>query len=142
MEGHVAEEILATLMADRGREPMDLPRLVEDWKAELVQRIGGPDVLRAALQAEGIEDGELDVFLRRRARAATYLDRSVTPILHPSDEQLREVYRTTSHPFKAMKLEDARAPLRRWLMAERLRVAETEFLQAARTRVKIIPITK
>ena len=41
-----------------------------------------------------------------------------------------------------MKYEDARVPLQRWFMAERLRIAETEFLQAARTRVKIIAVTK
>jgi len=142
MERHVAEEILATLMVEQGREPLDLQRQVEDWRAGLVQRIGGPAVLRAALADEGIEDGELDQILRRRVRAANYVDRSLTPILHPSDEQLREVYRTTSHPFKSMKYEDARLPLQRWFVAERLRVAETEFLQAARTRVKIVAVPK
>lgn len=142
MERHVAEEILATLMVEQGREPLDLQRQVEDWRAGLVQRIGGAEVLRAALTEEGIEDGELDLMLRRRVRAANYVDRSITPLLHPSEEQLREVYRTTSHPFKSMKYEDARTPLQRWFVAERLRIAETEFLQAARTRVKIVAVPK
>jgi hypothetical protein len=142
MERHVAEEILATLMIEQGTEPPNLPRQVEAWRAGLVQRIGGVDVLLAAQQAEGIDDSELDAILRRRVRAAYYVDRAFTPLLHPSDEQLREVFRTGAHPFKALTFDEARTPLLRWVVAERLRVAETSFLQAARTRVKIIIVTK
>jgi hypothetical protein len=142
MERHVAEEILATLTIEQGTEPPDLPRQANEWRAGLVQRIGGAPMLRAAQEAEGIDDSELDVILRRRVRAAFYIDRSVSPILHPSDEQLREVYRTSAHPFKSVKFDEARTPLLRWFVAERLRVAETAFLQAARTRVKIIVVTK
>ena len=142
MERHVAEEILAALMVEQGTEPPNLPRLVDDWRLGLEHRLGGPVALRDALTAEGIEDAELETFFRRRVRAAYYVDRAVAPILHPSDEQLREVYRTVAHPFKALKFDDARTPLLRWIVAERLRVAETEFLQAARTRVKIIVVPK
>ena len=142
MERHVAEEILATLMVEQGIEPLNLPRQVDEWREGLLQRIGGVDALRAAEQAEGIDDDELEAILRRRVRAAAYVDKSITPILHPSDEQLREVYRTSSHPFKGLKFEDARVPLLRWFVAERLRLAESAFLQAARTRVKIVVVTK
>ena len=142
MERHVAEEILATLMVEQGTDPLNLPRQVDEWRQGLLQRIGGVDALRAAEQAEGIDDDELEAILRRRVRAAFYVDKSITPILHPSDEQLREVYLTSSHPFKAMKFDDARVPLLRWFVAERLRLAESAFLQAARTRVKIVVVTK
>jgi hypothetical protein len=142
MERHVAEEILATLMVEQGIEPLNLPRQVDEWREGLLQRIGGVDALRAAEQAEGIDDDELEAILRRRVRAAVYVDKSITPILHPNDEQLREVYRTSSHPFKGLKFEDARVPLLRWFVAERLRLAESAFLQAARTRVKIVVVTK
>ena len=44
--------------------------------------------------------------------------------------------------FKSMKFEEAREPLSRWFVAERLRVAENAFLQAARARVKIVIVPK
>jgi len=70
--------------------------------------------------------------------AAWYLDRAVTPILEPSEEHLREVFRSSAHPFRGQPFEQARPALRRWLVAERLRAAESAFFQAARVHIRII----
>jgi len=88
-----------------------------------------------------VPPAEVTALLRRGALAAWYVDRAMTPILHPSDEQLRDVYRTSAHPYRGQPLEQVRAPLERWFVVERARVAETTFLQAARARVKIV-VTK
>ena len=51
-------------------------------------------------------------------------------------EQLREVFRTSAHPFKNQPFETVRPALTRWFVEERLRAAETTFLQVARARVR------
>ncbi len=140
MDHHVAEELLASLSVEGGTEPPDLPRLATAGRTELAARAGGEARLQAAALAEGIAPREIDAMLRRSARAAYYVDKNVSPMLHPTDEQLREVFRTSAHPFKNRKYDDAKADLGRWLVAERLRVAETSFLQTARSRVKILVV--
>ena len=52
----------------------------------------------------------------------------------------REAYRSSVHPYRAIKYEDAKLRLRRWLVAERMRSAELEFLQSARARIKIATV--
>jgi hypothetical protein len=136
----VARAMLASLLVQRGSEPPDLPRLTLDARAELVERVGGAAVLDDAMQREGIEEPELMLFLREQARASWYVDRAIAPILAVSEDALREAFRSTLHPFRSMKLEDARSRLRRWLAAERMRSAELEFLQSARARIKIATV--
>jgi len=162
MEHHIAEEMLASLEvqsdgaaeAAKPRDPRgpgnpgeaakpatdqaELAPLAAAARAALIERVGGADALREAAEAEGILGSEVDAILRRQARAAYYIDREIAPILHPSEEQLREVYRTSAHPYKGKKFETIHEDLERWFVAERLRVAELAFLQSARSRVKII----
>ena len=136
----VARSMLASLLVQRGSEPPDLPRLALDARAELADRIGGPLVLEDAMQREGLDESELLAFLRDQVRAAWYVDKAVTPVIEVTEDSLREAYRSTLHPFRAQKFEDARLRLRRWLVAERMRSAELEFLQSARTRIKIATV--
>ncbi len=136
----VARAMLASLLLNRGTEPPELSKLALDLRAELADRIGGPAVLEATLKHEGIEESELMTFLQDQARATWYVDRVITPILAVTEDSLSEAFRATLHPFRGMKLEDARLRMRRWLATERMRVAELEFLQSARTRIKIVPV--
>jgi hypothetical protein len=140
-ERHVAEELLATLMTEHGTDPKGLSRIADDVLASLVERIGGKGALAAAMQQEGIEQVELDAMVLRQARAAVYVDRSILSVLRPTEEDLREVFRSDAHPFKGQRLDDVRARFQRWLVGERLRQAESGFLQAARTRVKVVTMT-
>jgi hypothetical protein len=136
----VARAMLSSLMVQRGSEPPNLPRLALDARAELAERIGGASVLDDAMQREGIDEAELLYFLANQVRAAWYIDRAVSPILGVTDDSLREAYRSTIHPFRNAKFEDARIRLRRWLVTERMRAAELEFLQSARARIKIATV--
>ena len=136
----VARAMLASLLVQRGSEPPDLPRLALDARAELADRIGGPAVLDDAMQREGIEESELLMFLRDQVRATWYVDKAITPVISVTEDSLREAFRSTLHPFKNQKFEDARPRLRRWLVTERMRSAELEFLQSARTRIKIAAV--
>jgi len=64
----------------------------------------------------------------------------VSPLLHPSEEQLRDVFRSSAHPYRGQPFEGVRGALGRWFVIERVRVAENAFLQGARSRVRIIVI--
>jgi hypothetical protein len=146
LERHVAEEMLAAIPLDRPAPPREVAALEESLRLSLVERLGagqaadGTQELLAAAAEDGIAAQEIDAMLEREARAAIYLDRE-SPILSPDDEQLREVFRTSAHPYRGNRSYDAvRAPLARWFVGERLRVAEGAFLQQARTRVKIVAI--
>lgn len=140
MDRLVARSMLASLMIQRGVEPPDLPRLTLEARAELEARLGPPQVLADAMKKEGIDEEELLSFLRDEVRATYYVDRAVTPILNVTEDSLREAFRSMVHPFRGQKFDDVRVKLRRWLVVERLRAAELEFLQAARQRIKIISV--
>lgn len=136
----VARAMLASLLVQRGSEPPDLPRLAAEARSELAARFGSPAALDAALKQEGIEDAELMAFLRDQVRAAHYVDRVITPIIAVTEDSLREAYRSVPHPFRKEKFDEARTKLKQWLVVERMRVAELEFLQGARSRIRISPV--
>lgn len=136
----VARSMLSGLLVQRGSEPPDLERQALEARGELELRLGGAQVLAAAMKKEGIEDDEMLAFLRDEVRAAYYVDRMISPILAVTEDTLRETHRSTNHPFRGSKFDDVRGKLRRWIVTERLRAAELEFLQGARARVRITPI--
>jgi hypothetical protein len=142
LDRHVAEDMLSALAVQSGATPKDLASLADEEKTCLLERVGGAEALHHAMADEGIDDSELDALLRRRARAAIYVDRALTALLRPTDEQLREVFRTSAHPFKNQPFEAVRAALARWFVEERLRAAETTFLQVARARVRIVVVPR
>jgi hypothetical protein len=146
MEHDVAEQMLAglaeKLIAESPAEKRpglgEVPRVEAQLGPALLERLGGRTHVDEAAEAEHLDGQEIEALLHRAALAAWYLDRAVTPILHPSDEQLRDVYRTSAHPYRARPYEQAREALARWFVVERVRVAESAFLQSARSRVRII----
>jgi hypothetical protein len=133
----VARAMLANLLVQRGSEVPDLARRAQEARADLEARVGGASVLEALLASECLGEDELAGFLRDQVRAAAHIDRALASISTVSDDQLREAHRSASHPFRGTKLEEVRPRLRVWLVTERLRAAELEFLQSARGRVKI-----
>lgn len=137
VEQHVAVEMLVRLPLDPEPDANALLRVANTLRAAVADRVGGDEVLERAAKAEGLELRELDSAFVREARAALYVERAITPVLYPSDEVLRDVYRTTAHPYRQKKYEDAHEQLERWFALERLRATEALFLQGARSRVKI-----
>ena len=139
IERHVTEEVLASLPLEHTPDAAELERIASELRAALVLRVGGEEALTQQAAAEGITTHELDGVLVRRARAALYIHRMITPILYPSEEELREVFRTANHPFHAQKFDDARTQFQRWFVEERLKAAEAAYYQSARTRIQIFP---
>lgn len=138
----VARAMLSNLLLQRGTEPPDLPKLANDMRAELADRIGGDKVLTSLLEKEKIDEPELLVFLKEQVRANWYIDTSVTPIIAVTDDSLRETYRSALHPFKNAPYDEVKPRLKRWLVAERARVSELEFLQGTRARIKVTVVDK
>ncbi|MEO8796385.1 MAG: hypothetical protein ABI551_00745 [Polyangiaceae bacterium] len=139
IERHVTEEILASLPLEHPPDAAELGRIASEMRAGLVLRLGGEAALTQQAALEGITTHEIDAVLIRRARAALYIHRMITPILYPSEEELREVFRTSNHPFHAQKFDDARTQFQRWFVEERLKAAEGAYYQSARTRIQIFP---
>jgi hypothetical protein len=136
----VARAMLASLLVQRGSEPPDLQRLAAEARSELAERFGGPLALDEALKEVGLDEAELAAFLRVQVRATHYVDRVITPIVAVTEDALREAYRSVVHPFRKEKFDDVRTKLKQWLVVERMRVAELEFLQGARARIRIAPV--
>jgi hypothetical protein len=146
LEHHVAEEILSSLAdkliadsaPDKRPSTSDLAAVEAAVGTAFVERMGGRARIDQAALAEQIDRAEVDAILRRGALAAWYIDRAVSPLLHPSEEQLRDVFRSSAHPYRGQPFEQVRGALGRWFVIERVRVTENAFLQAARSRVRII----
>jgi hypothetical protein len=138
LERHVAEELLSFLGIEGGKDPPFLSQLADESRRELEQRVGGEAPIRRAASLEDIDPEGVQAFFLRHARAEYYLDRNITPVLNPPDEQLREAFPSSAHPFKDRRFEDVRREFARWFVAERVKAAESTFLQTARTRVKIV----
>jgi hypothetical protein len=155
LDRHIATDLLAHLPVDHpgNRErplaphPCDLARRAPGaddtenriqlaW-AVLALRVKGTDNLRAAVKAEGLNDYELRRMLRREALASRYLDLMVTPMLAPSDAELRELLRGSGTPFRGKPFDEVRCDLRRWVIGQRLSAALTAFLQSSRSRVRL-----
>jgi hypothetical protein len=146
LDHHVGEEMLDSLAhkliggsaAARRPTDEDLARIERELGTALYERLGGRAQVEGAAAAEQLDAAEIATLLHRQALAAWYLDRAVAPLLEPTEEQLREVYRTSAHPFRGQPFEQIRSALSRWFVIERVRVAETAFYQGARTRVTVI----
>ena len=137
IESHIADDVLASLPLDPEPDPSTLQRAGEILRAGLEQRASGKAAFDLAAKQDGIAPDEVDAFIRREARAAIYLDRT-TPLLSYTEDQLREAYRTTSHPFRQQRFDEVRDELVRWLVVERVRAAEQAYLQTARARLTIV----
>jgi hypothetical protein len=142
LDRHVVEERLATLDVGGANATSENARLEREARADLEERAGGEGPIGIAAEEEGLDGDEINAIFTRRAHAAAYLDRAVTRFLHPQDEQLREVFRTSPHPFKNRPYEDVRGPLARWFVFERLKVLEAAFLQTARARVTVVVVPR
>jgi hypothetical protein len=146
IEHHVAEEMLASLgrrliidsPAEKRPTRAELDRIERDFASATLERLGGEARVDEAARAEALGTQDIAAILQRGAMATWYIDRAMTPILHPGEEQIREVYRTSAHPYRGQPLDQIRRALEWWFVVERVRVAEAAFLQSARARVKII----
>ncbi len=136
----VVEGVLAALPLERTPDAREIASVVAVLRAGVAARVGGDDVLAAAAAAQGLAPEEVDQIFVRRARAALYADRLLRPILYPSEEQLREVFRTAPHPYRGQRFEAVKSFLGAWYVDERLRGALTAFLQSARARIRVVPL--
>jgi len=138
VEAHVTEEILESLPLEPAPDAAAIERAVELFRAGIERRVGGQAALERAEKAEGIAPSEVDAVLRRKARAAVYIDRAVTPLFTIDEDRLEETYRTTSHPFRGQPFDKIRDDLARWLTIETYRTTVQAYLQSARSRITIV----
>jgi hypothetical protein len=139
-ERHVAETLLAALRVDPAASEHQIEEQAAEARRILLDRIGGSDVLERAARAEAMNEGDVELVFRRRARAGIYLDRMVAPMLAPTTSELRQVYATDNHPYRQVSYEKAVPLLRRWVVGQRLREAFDVYYQNARQRLTIVTL--
>ena len=134
---HIAETILGTLRIEPEPTAAELDHQAQLAHRMLSDRAGGEDALDAARRAEGISERELGRLLQQKARASLYLDRMVTPMLEPSEAELRSIHKSTSTPFADAPFDTIRAALLRWYVSRRLNAALSSFFENARSRIDV-----
>ena len=137
LERHIAETLLSSLRIDPEPTERDLARQTDAARRMLYARAGGALAVEQAARAEGIDSRELTSILRRQSRSSLYLDRMVTPMLTPSDAELRNIHRSAQTPFRDNPYEEVEPSLRRWYVGKRLASALGSFFQNARSRVSV-----
>jgi hypothetical protein len=137
LDRHIAETILGALHIEPEPTAAELDHQAQLAHRMLSDRAGGEDALDAARRAEGISDRELGRFLQQKARASLYLDRMVTPMLEPSEAELRSIHKSTSTPFADAPFDTIRPALLRWYVSRRLNTALSSFFENARSRIDV-----
>jgi hypothetical protein len=135
LDRHIGETLLASLAIVPPPDAQTIAARAELARAILEQRVHGRPKLLEAAAAEGIGSEELDLLLRRQARASLYLDKMVAPMLEPSELLLRDLLRTGTTPFKDLPFEQIGPALTRWYVGQRLGQAIEAYFQTARSRV-------
>lgn len=137
LDRHVAETILGALRIEPEPTAPELERQGQLAHRLLADRAGGEEALDAARRAEGISEREFGRLLQQKARASLYLDRMVTPMLAPSDAELRSIHKATNTPFKNAPFDVIRPALLRWYVSRRLNAALASFYENARSRIEL-----
>ena len=137
LDRHIAETILGTLRIEPEPTPAELAHQAELAHRMLSDRAGGEDALDNARRAEGISEREFGRLLQQKARASLYLDRMVTPMLEPSEAELRSLHKSTSTPFADAPFDTIRPALLRWYVSRRLNAALSSFFENARSRIDV-----
>jgi hypothetical protein len=137
LDRHIAETILGALRIEPEPTPSELEQQSQLARRMLTDRAGGPDVLDAAREAEGLSEREFGRLLLQKARASLYLDRMVAPMLEPSLAELRSLHKSTNTPFRDAPFDTIRPALLRWYVSRRLNAAVASFYENARSRIDV-----
>ena len=137
LDRHIAETILGALHIEPEPTVAELEHQSQLAHRMLSDRAGGEGALDAARLAEGISERELGRLLLQKARASLYLDRMVTPMLEPSEAELRSLHQSTNTPFRAAPFDTIRPALLRWYVSRRLNAALASFYENARSRIDV-----
>ena len=114
LDRQIAETILGMLRIEPEPTPAEVEHQSQLARRMLSDRAGGPEALDAAREAEGLSEREFGRLLSQKARASLYLDRMVTPMLEPSEAELRSLHKSTNTPFRNAPFDTIRPALLRW----------------------------
>jgi hypothetical protein len=137
LDRQIAETILGALRIEPEPTAAELEHQSQAAHRMLSDRAGGEEALDTARRAEGISEREFARLLLQKARASLYLDRMVTPMLEPSEAELRSLHKSSNTPFRAAPFDTIRPALLRWYVSRRLNAALASFYENARSRVDV-----
>ena len=137
LQRHITEAILARLPVEPTPTPTQVGTYAEAARVLIEERVGGRQVLNDAASAEGLEAAELNAYLRRRARAGWYLDKTIAPMLKPTELDLRAALQAGESDFTGKRFEDVEELLRNWYISTRLATALDQYFRTIRSRVSV-----
>ena len=137
LDRHIAETILGTLRIEPEPTPAELEQQSQLARRISSDRAGGPAALDMAREAEGLSERELGRLFLQKARASLYLDRMVTPMLEPSEAELRSLHKSTNNPYRDAAFDTIRFAFLRWYVSRRLNAAVASFFENARSRIEV-----
>jgi hypothetical protein len=137
LDRHIAETILGALRIEPEPTLGELEQQSQLARRMLTDRAGGAATLDAAREAEGLSEREFGRLLLQKARASLYLDRMVTPMLEPSEAELRNLHKSPNNPFAGAPFDTVRPALLRWYVSRRLNAAVASFYENARSRIDV-----
>lgn len=137
LDRHIAETILGALRIEPEPSAAELEQQSRAAHRMLSDRAGGEEALDTARRVEGVSEREFARLLQQKARASLYLDRMVTPMLTPSEAELRSLHKSTNTPFKNAAFDTIRPALLRWYVSRRLNAALASFYENARSRIDL-----
>lgn len=137
LDRHIAETMLGVLRIEPEPTAREVEQQVELAHRLLSDRAGGEEALDTARRAEAVSEREFGRLLLGKARASLYLDRMVTPMLTPSEAELRSLHKSTSTPFRNAPFDTIKPSLLRWYIARRLNAALASFYENARSRIDV-----
>ena len=137
LDRHIAETILGALRIDPEPTSADIEHQSQAAHRMLSDRAGGEEALDTARRAEGISEREFARLLQQKARASLYLDRMVTPMLEPSEAELRSLHKSANTPYRNAPFDTIRPALLRWYVSRHLNAALASFYENARSRIDV-----
>jgi len=127
-------EVLIAREADRLRAARPTDARIEEERARIEARVGGPERLAAILRGVGATPEEVEAIARRRAYVDAFLRANLEGSTVISDGQVERVYETGEHPFARRPLEDVRDVLRAWIAAQVLQRDVRRWIEVLRSR--------
>ncbi|MCA9582815.1 MAG: hypothetical protein KC416_13545 [Myxococcales bacterium] len=100
--------------------------------------VGGAAALEKVLKSIGADRDEVRAMATRRALVGAFLRANLEGTVVVTDAQVQSAYRDGRHPFGDRSEEEAREPLRRWLMQQALDVAVARWIRVLGARTTTV----
>ena len=137
----IIDQLLLVAEAQRLELAAVGPDDIDEERAALANRLGGPAGLDLFQRLTGAPAELVNAIVQRRVVARQFMQRHVRSVTPVSTDEVDALYRNGDHPFGDRPLEEVRGSLEAILVARQRQEGLAEWLAGARrrSRVRILP---